>query len=91
MAGKQKSNGATLDFQSQLWAAADKLRGHMDASEYKHVVLGLVFLKYISDSFEELHTRLLYNVFIGSLVGVSPSMVGEYATHLRQHKSKASS
>jgi type I restriction enzyme M protein len=55
MAGKQKSNGATLDFQSQLWAAADKLRGHMDASEYKHVVLGLIFLKYISDSFEELH------------------------------------
>jgi type I restriction enzyme M protein len=58
MAGKQKSNGATLDFQSQLWAAADKLRGHMDASEYKHVVLGLIFLKYISDSFEELHEKL---------------------------------
>ena len=58
MAGKNKSNGATLDFQSQLWAAADKLRGHMDASEYKHVVLGLIFLKYISDSFEELHTIL---------------------------------
>src|SRR3990170_7012079 len=53
-----KSNGATLDFESQLWAAADKLRGHMDASEYKHVVLGLIFLKYISDSFEELHTQL---------------------------------
>jgi type I restriction-modification system DNA methylase subunit len=48
-----KSNGATLDFESQLWAAADKLRGHMDSSEYKHVVLGLIFLKYISDSFEE--------------------------------------
>jgi len=58
MAGKNKSNGATLDFQSQLWAAADKLRGHMDASEYKHVVLGLIFLKYISDSFEELHSIL---------------------------------
>jgi len=58
MEGKNKSNDATLDFQSQLWAAADKLRGHMDASEYKHVVLGLVFLKYISDSFEELHTIL---------------------------------
>ncbi|MDP2975860.1 MAG: class I SAM-dependent DNA methyltransferase, partial [Anaerolineales bacterium] len=51
-------NGATLDFKSQLWAAADKLRGHMDASEYKHVVLGLIFLKYISDSFEELHAQL---------------------------------
>jgi len=53
-----KSNGATLDFESQLWAAADKLRGHMDASEYKHVVLGLIFLKYISDSFEEVHAQL---------------------------------
>ena len=54
-----RGNGATLDFESQLWAAADKLRGHMDASEYKHVVLGLVFLKYISDSFEEVHAQLV--------------------------------
>ena len=55
----KNSNGATLDFEAQLWAAADKLRGHMDASEYKHVVLGLIFLKYISDSFEEVHAQLL--------------------------------
>jgi len=47
----RKSNGANLGFEKELWAAADKLRGHMDASEYKHVVLGLIFLKYISDSF----------------------------------------
>jgi type I restriction enzyme M protein len=59
MPARSKNNGATLDFQSQLWAAADKLRGHMDASEYKHVVLGLIFLKYISDSFEEVHSQLL--------------------------------
>ncbi len=59
MPGRTKNNGATLDFQSQLWAAADKLRGHMDSSEYKHVVLGLIFLKYISDSFEEVHAQLL--------------------------------
>jgi type I restriction enzyme M protein len=59
MPGKAKSNGATLDFESQLWAAADKLRGHMDSSEYKHVVLGLIFLKYISDSFEEVHSQLI--------------------------------
>jgi type I restriction enzyme M protein len=59
MPAKAKSNGATLDFEAQLWAAADKLRGHMDSSEYKHVVLGLIFLKYISDSFEEAHARLL--------------------------------
>ena len=51
---KQKtSNGANLGFEATLWAAADKLRGHMDAAEYKHVVLGLIFLKYISDAFEE--------------------------------------
>jgi type I restriction enzyme M protein len=42
----------------QLWAAADALRGSMDAAEYKHVVLGLLFLKYISDAFEEQHTKL---------------------------------
>jgi len=56
---KQKnSNGANLGFEATLWAAADKLRGHMDAAEYKHVVLGLIFLKYISDAFEERHTTL---------------------------------
>ena len=40
-----KSNGSELNFEAQLWATADKLRGHMDASEYKHVSLGLIFLK----------------------------------------------
>ena len=49
----QKSNGANLGFEDKLWKAADKLRSNMDAAEYKHVVLGLIFLKYISDSFEE--------------------------------------
>ena len=53
------SNGANLGFEQKLWSAADKLRGHMDASEYKHVVLGLIFLKYISDAFEERHSELL--------------------------------
>ncbi len=52
MSKQNKNNGANLGFESQLWAAADKLRGHMDASEYKHVVLGLIFLKYISDAFQ---------------------------------------
>lgn len=55
---KNKSNGANLGFEEKLWAAADKLRGHIDAGEYKHVVLGLVFLKYISDAFNELHNHL---------------------------------
>jgi len=48
----KNGNGATLGFENKLWEMADKLRGHMDASEYKHVVLGLIFLKYISDAFQ---------------------------------------
>jgi type I restriction enzyme M protein len=47
-----------LGIEVQLWAAADALRGSMDAAEYKHVVLGLLFLKYISDAFEEQHRKL---------------------------------
>jgi type I restriction enzyme M protein len=49
----QTNNGANLGFEDRLWAAAEKLRGNMDAAEYKHVVLGLIFLKYISDAFME--------------------------------------
>lgn len=52
------NNGANLGFEDQLWAAADKMRGHMDASEYKHVVLGLLFLKYISDAFQAKYDEL---------------------------------
>ena len=53
------SNGATLGFERELWQAADTLRGSMDAAEYKHVVLGLIFLKYISDAFERHRAKLL--------------------------------
>ncbi|PKO02334.1 MAG: N-6 DNA methylase [Chloroflexi bacterium HGW-Chloroflexi-5] len=53
------SNGANLGFEQTLWKAADKLRGSMDPSEYKHVVLGLMFLKYISDGFEEQYQKLV--------------------------------
>jgi type I restriction enzyme M protein len=56
--GKTDGNGANLGFEEKLWAAADKLRGHMDAAEYKHVVLGLIFLKYISDAFQERYAEL---------------------------------
>ncbi len=56
---KKKTNGASLGFEATLWAMADKQRGHMDAAEYKHVVLGLIFLKYISDAFEEKHAALV--------------------------------
>ena len=52
-------NGATTGYEAELWAMADALRGSMDAAEYKHVVLGLIFLKYISDAFEERHAAVL--------------------------------
>ena len=51
--------GATTGHEAELWAMADALRGSMDAAEYKHVVLGLIFLKYISDAFEERHAAVL--------------------------------
>jgi len=54
----QRPNGANLGFEEKLWQAADRLRGYMDPSEYKHVVLGLVFLKYISDAFQERYQQL---------------------------------
>lgn len=54
----KKTGSANLGFESELWKAADALRSNMDAAEYKHVVLGLIFLKYISDAFEEQHAKL---------------------------------
>ena len=59
MASKQTDSGATTGYEAELWAIADALRGSMDAAEYKHVVLGLIFLKYISDAFEERHATVL--------------------------------
>jgi len=63
MAKRKKTNApvtssATVGYEAELWQMADALRGSMDAAEYKHVVLGLIFLKYISDAFEEQHARL---------------------------------
>jgi type I restriction enzyme M protein len=60
------NNSATIGFESELWSAADMLRSNMDAAEYKHVVLGLIFLKYISDAFEEVHARLTSEVSQGA-------------------------
>lgn len=56
---QKNNNGANLGFEAKLWAAADKLRGNMEPSDYKHVALGLIFLKYISDAFEAKHEALL--------------------------------
>ena len=64
---KKSGNGTDLPvrgtqtgepLEKHLWKAADKLRKNIDAAEYKHVVLGLIFLKYISDAFEELYNKL---------------------------------
>ncbi len=55
----KNSNGGNLGFEAELFKAADKLRGNMEPSDYKHVALGLIFLKYISDAFEARHAQLL--------------------------------
>ena len=54
----KNGTAATVGYEAELWQMADALRGSMDAAEYKHVALGLIFLKYISDAFEEQHARL---------------------------------
>ncbi len=64
---KTSADTATnFGFEAKLWLTADKLRNNMDAAEYKHVVLGLIFLKYISDAFEERHQKLLAEVSEGA-------------------------
>ena len=59
MSKKTSGKGDSIGFEDKLWKTADKLRGSMDPAEYKHVVLGLLFLKYISDAFEAKHSDLL--------------------------------
>ena len=54
----KNGNGKDLEFEKELWAAADRLRGNVDSSEYKHIVLGLLFLKYISDAFSNTREKL---------------------------------
>ncbi len=75
---KKSGNGTSspLGFEAKLWLAADKLRNNMDAAEYKHVVLGLIFLKYISDSFEEHHAKLAAGE--GDYAGANPEDQDEY-------------
>jgi type I restriction enzyme M protein len=73
---KKTASSAKLGFEATLWLAADKLRNNMDAAEYKHVVLGLIFLKYISDSFDEHHARLLAGD--GEYEGADPEDKDEY-------------
>jgi type I restriction enzyme M protein len=73
---KKAESSANLGFEAKLWLAADKLRNNMDAAEYKHVVLGLIFLKYISDSFDEHHAKLVAGA--GDYEGANPEDKDEY-------------
>ncbi len=67
------------ELEKTLWAAADKLRSNMDAAEYKHIVLGLIFLKYISDAFKDLYEQLLSGE--GEFEGADPEDADEYLAH----------
>jgi type I restriction enzyme M protein len=69
----KNTSGANLGFEEKLWKAADKMRSNMDAAEYKHVVLGLIFLKYISDAFDELYKKLF------ATKGADPEDADEYS------------
>ncbi len=70
---------ADTDLERTLWQAADKLRSNMDAAEYKHIVLGLIFLKYISDAFYDLHDRLTAGE--GDFEGADPEDPDEYLAY----------
>ena len=70
----ESSSGALTGYEAKLWQMADALRGSMDAAEYKHVVLGLIFLKYISDAFQELHAWLESK----TAAGYDPEDMDEY-------------
>ncbi len=73
---KEKTNQNEEPLEKKLWKAADKLRKNMDAAEYKHIVLGLIFLKYISDAFEELYQKLKEGK--GDYEGADPEDKNEY-------------
>ena len=73
---KAKTNNTEEPIEKQLWKAADKLRKNIDAAEYKHIVLGLIFLKYISDAFEELFNKLKKGE--GEYAGADPEDKDEY-------------
>ncbi len=76
MAKAKKNSSEQEPIEKQLWKAADKLRKNIDAAEYKHIVLGLIFLKYISDAFEELYAKLKSGK--GDYAGADPEDRDEY-------------
>ena len=72
----KKKQDTNQSLEQKLWKSADKLRKNMDAAEYKHVLLGLIFLKYISDAFESLHQKLVEGE--GIYAGADPEDKDEY-------------
>ncbi|MBU1054801.1 MAG: type I restriction-modification system subunit M [Proteobacteria bacterium] len=76
MAKAEKNNNKEEPIEKQLWKAADKLRKNIDAAEYKHIVLGLMFLRYISDAFEDLYNKLKSGD--GDYAGADPEDKDEY-------------
>lgn len=74
----RKDSAANLGFEAKLWLAADKLRSNRDAAEYKHVVLCLIFLKYIADTFDEHHAKLFAGE--GDFAGAHPMQSRTLAT-----------
>ena len=76
-ADKQDKQNNSDSFEQKLWKTADKLRKNIDAAEYKHIVLGLIFLKYISDAFEVLHQKLIAGE--GDYAGADPEDRDEYS------------
>ena len=73
-------------FEKQLWKSADKLRKNIDAAEYKHVVLGLIFLKYISDAFEDLYTKLKSGK--GEYAGADPEDKDKYKAEFHEQEKR---
>mgnify|MGYP000767665591 CR=1 FL=1 len=95
MAKKKNDNTAEIGFEEQIWKAADKLRGNIDASEYKNVVLGLIFLKYISDKFDQKHQELVdegegfeedRDEYMAENIFFVPENAPVSYTHLRAHE-----
>ena len=74
---ENNKSAKTEPLEKQLWKAADKLRKNIDAAEYKHIVLGLIFLKYISDSFEQQFAKL--SAGEGDYSGADPEDKDEYS------------
>jgi len=76
MVNKNNNNAQEEPLEKQLWKSADKLRKNIDAAEYKHIVLGLIFLRYTSDAFEDVHSKLLKGE--GEYAGADPEDPDEY-------------